>query len=202
MKNRAYCMIAILFLVVAFLSAFSTVADAAVDDYVWVANCGSNNVTRIKKSDLSTTAIAVGTNPYGIAVDETYCWVSNFTSNNVTRIRKSDLSTTTLAVENGPRGVALDGTWCWVASWCSVLKPDGTYHVTSRGANVTRITKSTLVTTTITVGITPVGASVDGTYCWVANCGSNNVTRIKKSDLTTTTIAVGTQPYSLGDMTG
>ena len=49
-----------------------------------MANYDSNNVTRILKSDLSTTTIAVGTNPGGIAVDETYCWVANWGSDNVT----------------------------------------------------------------------------------------------------------------------
>jgi YVTN family beta-propeller protein len=155
----------------------------AVDDYVWVANWGNgtgNTVTRIKKSDLSTTAITVGTGPFGIAVDETYCWVTNNNSNNVTRITKSTLATTNITVGGNPNGIAVDQTYCWVAN---------------KGSNnVTRITKSTLATTNITVGSYPVGIAVDATYVWVANWGSDNVTRIKKSDLTTTQIGVGSNP--------
>jgi DNA-binding beta-propeller fold protein YncE len=67
-----------------------------------VANGGSATVTRILKSDSTTTTIAVGSQPYGVAVDETYCWVANSVSNTVTRILKSDLSTTNIAVGTGP----------------------------------------------------------------------------------------------------
>jgi hypothetical protein len=159
-----------------------TTNESAVDDYVWVANWYSADVTRILKSDLSTTTITVGTypsGPFGVAVDGTYCWVTNYSSNNVTRIKKSDLSTTTIAVESGPYGVAVDETYCWVANYSS--------------NNVTRIKKSDLSTTTIAVGTAPEGVAVDGTYCWVSNWGSANVTRIVKSTLDTTTIVAGTQ---------
>ena len=155
----------------------------AVDDYVWVANSGPDNVSRINKSDLSATTIATGDVPFGVAVDETYCWVSNANINTVTRIKKSDLSTTTIVVGTGPYGVAVDATYCWVTN--------------SGSNNVTRIQKSDLTTTTITVGSSPMGVAVDGTYCWVTNEISNNLTRILKSDLSTTTIAVGNRPYGV-----
>ena len=162
----------------------------AGDDFVWVANSNSNNVTRIKKSDSTTTTIDVGTTPYGVAIDETYCWVANSGGGNVTRIKKSDSTMTTIAVGIEPYGVAVDETYCWVANL-------------TRG-NVTRIKKSDSTQTTIAVGVGagPWGVAVDETDCWVANWGGNNCTRIKKSDSTQTTIAVGTRPYSLGDMTG
>ncbi len=195
----------------------------AVDDYVWVANCGYSKVTRVKKSDSTTTIIAVGSGPVGVAVDKTYVWVANINSNNVTRIRKSDLTTTTIAVGTYPEGVAVDETYCWVANTCSNnvtrikksdlttttitvgngpcgVAVDETYCWVTNGFNevggnsVTRIKKSDLTTTTIAVGIVPNGVTVDETYCWVANTCSNNVTRIKKSDLTTTTITVGNGP--------
>jgi len=72
-----------------------------------VTNEYSGNVTRITKSDLSTTTIAAGTLPSGVAIDATYCWVANgtngsFSSNTITRILKSDLSTTTIGVGAGP----------------------------------------------------------------------------------------------------
>ncbi|MFH0888351.1 MAG: hypothetical protein V1871_04005 [Planctomycetota bacterium] len=73
--------------------------------------------------------------------------------------------------------------YCWVANLSS--------------ATVTRIQKSTSITTTITVGSGPRGVAVDGTYCWVVNSGSNTVTRIVKSTLATITIAVGTYPYGV-----
>ncbi|MFH0888353.1 MAG: hypothetical protein V1871_04015 [Planctomycetota bacterium] len=167
---------------------FNTAA-TAVDAYVWVVNYGftydSNNVTRILKSNPAiSTTITVGTDPYGVAVDETYCWVANFSSNNVARIQKSNPAiSTTITVGTGPYGVAVDETYCWVANW--------------RSNNVTRIQKSNLSTTTIAVGTHPLGVAVDGTYCWVVNSNSKNVTRIRKSDSTWTTIAVGTSPYGV-----
>ncbi|MFH0889255.1 MAG: hypothetical protein V1871_08630 [Planctomycetota bacterium] len=160
----------------------TTSGSTAVDDYCWVANFSSNNVTRIQKSTSITTTITVGNYPIGVAVDEVYCWVANYNSNNVSRIQKSDLSTTNIAVGNRPAGVAVDETYCWVAN--------------NGSNNVTRILKSnTAITDTITVGSSPSEVAVDGTYVWVANISSNNVTRIQKSDLSTITIAVGTGPY-------
>ncbi|MDI6788540.1 MAG: glycine-rich protein, partial [Planctomycetota bacterium] len=172
----------------ALIALIAGVPPPALDDYVWVANGGSNNVTRIKKADLSTSTIAVGTYPVGVAVDETYCWVANQGSNNVTRILKSNPAiSTTIAVGDEPRGVAVDETYCWVAN---------------RGPNnVTRILKSNpAITTTIAVGLYPIGVAVDETYCWVTNQGSHNVTRILKSDLTTTNISegIGITPTSYG----
>ncbi|MFH1231555.1 MAG: hypothetical protein V1709_08690 [Planctomycetota bacterium] len=152
----------------------------AVDDYVWVANTNSANVTRIQKSNSATTTIGVGTFPYSVAVDGIYCWVANYASDSVTRILKSNLSKSTIGVGDAPRGVAVDDAYCWVVNQAT--------------DNVTRIQKATSATTTITVGDAPFGVAVDATYCWVANYNSNNVTRILKSDLSTTTIAVGTFP--------
>ncbi|MFH1230469.1 MAG: hypothetical protein V1709_03125 [Planctomycetota bacterium] len=169
------------------LTFTTTAVPTTIDDYCWVANFGSDNVTRIQKSDSTTSNIAIGTNPNGVAVDETYCWVTNYNTNNITRINKSDYTTTTIAVGTNPWGVAVDETFCWVANIDS--------------ANITRITKSTLATTNITVGLGPVGVAVDETYCWMTNNynrpGGNSVTRITKSTLATTTIAVGTNPNGI-----
>jgi YVTN family beta-propeller protein len=163
--------------------ASATTTGQAVDDYVWVANYNSANVTRIKKSDLTTSTIGgMGTGIFGVAVDETYCWVTNYASNNVTRINKSDLTTINISAGAGPFGVAVDATYVWVANYNS--------------NSVTKILKSNpAITTTITVGSSPCGVAVDGIYCWVANM-DNTVTRIKKSDLTTTNISVVTGPYA------
>ena len=194
----------------------------AVDDYVWVANNYSNDVSRIKKSDSSTTTIVVGSAPNGVAADETYVWVSNVNSNNVTRINKSDLTTTTIDVGYSPYGVAVDATYCWVSNYSSnsvtrILKSDlsittitvgsgpvgiavdATYVWTANynAGTVTRILKSDLSTTGIVVGSNPYGITVDGTYCWTANYGSGDVTRILKSDSSTTSIYVGANPFGV-----
>ncbi|MEK7309789.1 MAG: LamG-like jellyroll fold domain-containing protein [Planctomycetota bacterium] len=164
-------------------AAYNASPVPAVDDYVWVTSLSTNNVTRIKKSDSSTTTITVGTTTGGIAVDSNYVWVENTTTNNVTRIKKSDLTTTTIAVGTDPCGIAVDETYSWVANYGS--------------NNVTRINKYDLTKTTISAGTNPTGVAIDGTYVWVSNQNSNNVTRIKKSDLTTATIAVGATPSGI-----
>jgi YVTN family beta-propeller protein len=200
---------------------FTTTA-GGVDDYCWVPNYSSANVTRIRKSDSTTTTITVGSSPFGVTVDETYVWVANGAGGNITRILKSDLSTTNITVGTNPRGLMVDETYCWVANQgsnnvtrikksdsttttiamgtsSSGIAVDGTYvWVTNQSANnVTRIKKSDLTTTTIAMGTYPWGVAVDGTYVWVTNNTSNNVTRIKKSDSTTTNITVGTNPRGL-----
>ncbi|MFH0888947.1 MAG: hypothetical protein V1871_07060 [Planctomycetota bacterium] len=154
-----------------------------LDDYCWVVNQGTGNVTRIVKSTSAKINITVGTSPYGVAVDETYCWVSNSSSNTVTRITKSTgVVYDTISGVSSPYGVAVDDIYCWVANYISA-------------GTVTRIQKSNpAITTTITVGTYPYGVAVDDTYCWVTNQGSDNVTRILKSTLATTNIAVGDQP--------
>ncbi len=82
----------------------------AVDDYVWVANEGSNNVTCIKKSDSSTTTIAVGNGPYGVAAlpNGNYVYVTNQFDDNVSVIRASDnREVATISVGDDPQGVAV-----------------------------------------------------------------------------------------------
>ncbi|MEK7309786.1 MAG: hypothetical protein AAB038_03130 [Planctomycetota bacterium] len=84
-----------------------------------MANWTTNNVTRILKSDSTTTTIGVGTTPYGVAVDETYVWVANVGSNNVTRIKKSDSTTTTIGVGTGPESVGDMTGWAYDSSSAS-----------------------------------------------------------------------------------
>ena len=117
MKNQTYIIITILLLVVMGTFIYigcgkkdhdsgSSSTVKAVDDYVWVSNRSSGNVTRILKSNpATTTTIAVGAGPGGVAVDETYCWVANNTSDNATRIVKSTSVTTTIGVGDYPYSI-------------------------------------------------------------------------------------------------
>ena len=58
---------------------------------IWVANSGSNNVTKLRASDGTILGTyTVGTNPLGICFDGTNIWVANEDSNNVTKLRASD----------------------------------------------------------------------------------------------------------------
>ena len=158
--------------------------DVAIgDSYVWVANSADHTVTRITKSDLSTTNVSVGSSPQHLDLDTNYVWVSNNWDDTVTRIDKSDLSTQDIEVGSNPRGIAVDNNYVWVAN--------------SLNNSVTRIKKSDLSTTEISVGIWPFGATVDDNYVWVTNSLSNTVTSIKKSDLSTDTISTGDTPENI-----
>ncbi len=88
---------------------------------IWVANNGSNNVTKLRPSDGSTLGtFTVGTGPKGVAFDGANIWVANTGSNNVTKLRASDGTVLgTFTVGGGPFGVAFDGANIWVANFCS-----------------------------------------------------------------------------------
>jgi len=160
------------------------VPSTAVDDYVWVANSNSNAVTRIRKSDSTTSTIGVGSYPCAIAVDETYCWVVNQGSDNVSRILKSNPAiSTTIAVVNNPGIIAVDANYAWVLS--------------SGSNSATRILKSDLSTTTFTTGSYPREVAVDATYCWVPNSGGYVISILKSNPVISTTIAVGGIPGGL-----
>ena len=58
---------------------------------IWVADNGSNKITKLRASDgLSLGVFPVGTNPIAVACDGVHVWVTNINSNNVTKLRASD----------------------------------------------------------------------------------------------------------------
>jgi DNA-binding beta-propeller fold protein YncE len=85
---------------------------------IWVANLGSDNVTKLKASDGSLVGTyAVGSSPFGICFDGANIWVANFGSDNVTKLKASDGSLVgTYAVGSHPLGICFDGANIWVAN--------------------------------------------------------------------------------------
>jgi len=83
---------------------------------VWVANIGTNNVTKLRASDGAVQGtFGVGSGPHGVAFDGTNIWVANFNSNSVTKLRASDGAVQgTFSVGTVPEGVAFDGANIWV----------------------------------------------------------------------------------------
>ena len=137
--------------------------DIAVDKrYVWVANEGDNTVSRIDKSDLSTTTVSLVTSSGGN-----------------TDIGPNGLSITSHGgiADLGPYGIATDDRFVWV-----VCKDSGT---------LCRIDKSTLSKINIKVTDTPVGVAVDSQYVWIIDDSLNTCLRVRKSDLYTETIDLG-----------
>jgi YVTN family beta-propeller protein len=88
---------------------------------VWVADTGSDAVSRIDARSRSVTTIAVGDAPIGIAYGEGAVWVANSGDGTVTRIDPaSGKVTKTIEIGGGPVGVAAGGGSVWV----TVQAPD------------------------------------------------------------------------------
>lgn len=138
---------------------------------IWVANYGSNNVTKLRASDgANLGTFTVGDNPVAIAFDGANIWTANENSNNVTKLRVSDgVNLGTFAVGTFPQGIAFDGANIWVSNNSS---NNVTKLRTSDGANLG----------TFTVGSGPRGVVFDGANIWVANAGSGNITKLRASD--------------------
>ena len=166
--------------------------------YAYVVNNGGPTVSKIDLSTFTTvgSALAVGTSPYGIAIDPSgaYAYVANSSSNTVSKI---DLSTFTivgsaLTVGTGPIAIAID--------------PSGTYaYVPNYSSNtVSKIDLSTFTTvgSALAVGSYPYGIAIDpsGAYAYVPNyTSSGTVSKIDLSTFTTvgSALAVGSYPYGI-----
>ena len=140
-----------------------------------------------------TDTIAVGSDPYGVAVDQDTgtVYVANksygYAQGTVSVISEAtDTVTHTVTVGEDPFGVAVD-------------QDTGTVYVTNLGGeSVSVISEATdTVTHTVTVGSDPGAVAVDqdtGTV-YVANLNDNTVSVISvATDTVTHTIAVGSQP--------
>jgi hypothetical protein len=155
---------------------------------IWVANAGSNSVTKLRASDgANLGGFAVGTSPRGVAFDGANIWVANSVSNNVTKLRASDgASLGTFTVGTSPLGVAFDGANIWVAN--------------SGSSNVTKLRASDgecVGTCTFTVGFFPGGVAFDGANIWLTN-GANGVTKLRATDgLNFGTFPVGSGPIGV-----
>ena len=84
--------------------------------YAYVTNYGANTVSKIDLSTFTTvgSALAVGTGPFGIAIDatNTYAYVTNYSANTVSKIDLSTFTTvgSALAVGTSPYGIAIAPT--------------------------------------------------------------------------------------------
>lgn len=75
---------------------------------IWVANYGSNSVTKLEANDGKVLGtFTVGTEPANVAFDGANIWVTNwvtnFGSNNVTKLRASDGTRGRVRVGRGAR---------------------------------------------------------------------------------------------------
>src|SRR5271166_1312060 len=94
---------------------------------IWVANSGSNTVSKLRPSDGAILGTyTVGTSPQGLAFDGANIWVANVSSADVTKLRASNGTTVgTYPVGSNPQFLTFDGANIWVANTGSanVTKP-------------------------------------------------------------------------------
>lgn len=101
------------------------------NNFIWIANSGSNNVTQIDTIDGKVKGTYdVGTSPSRTAVDfDGSVWVANRYSHNVTHVAIDGSITCTVQLHNDcqPRGVAIDrerNVWVGCGNWINKA-PDG-----------------------------------------------------------------------------
>ena len=85
---------------------------------IWVANSGSNTVTKLRASDgTNLGTFAVGNNPNAAAFDGANIWVANHGDGTVSKLRALDVTNLgTFAVGGNPNAVAFDGANIWVTN--------------------------------------------------------------------------------------
>jgi outer membrane lipoprotein-sorting protein len=192
---------------------------------IWVANSGSNSVTKLRASDgANLGTFSVGDGPLGIAFDGASIWVTNRGSNSVTKLRASDgASLGTFGVEFSPFGVAFDGGNIWVTNGESVTKlraSDGanlgsfflggnTFGIAFDGANIWAVATGNFsfvsklrASDGADLGNFPVnaagGIAFDGANIWVINGNSNTVSKLRASDgANLGSFAAGTGPVGI-----
>ncbi|MCI4320578.1 MAG: PKD domain-containing protein [Thermoplasmata archaeon] len=135
--------------------------------YVAVA---PSSVDEILAGSTSTSAvIAVGTDPFGVAVDNAtkQVWVTNFGSNNVTVIDgTTQAAVANIAVPSEPLGIAVNPS-------------QGRVFVATNGTNATSVINATSYSLlrNVSVGVEPIGVVYDGATnrAFVSDYGSNQV---------------------------
>ena len=159
-------------------------AERTSETFTFVTNYGSNNVSVIRTYNDAITNnvvfekvrdVAVGRNPYGIAVDPagTFAYVTNFDNATVSKIDLSNYIVTAIPVGSNPIGI--------------VVSPDGSkIYAGNSGSNTVSVISAVDNTNIITVavGINPLGVAVNpaGTFVYVTNSGENSISVIKTVD--------------------
>ena len=155
------------------------------NDYVYVANDGSNSVSIIS----GTTVIAnvsVGSTPECVVYDPVnhYIYVANYGSNSVSIISGTAVIST-VSVGSYPVGVGFDSA-------------NNYTYVANSGSNSVSIISGTAVVSTVSVGSSPWRVAYDSgnKYIYISNQGSNSVSIISGTTLIAN-VSVGSSPWGI-----
>jgi hypothetical protein len=89
----------------------------ASQETVWVANNGSDSVTKLRANDGATLGtFPVGEGPLKLAFEGTNVWVTNYVSGTVMRLGSDGTVLGTFATGDGAGGLVFDGRSVWVAN--------------------------------------------------------------------------------------
>ena len=179
--------------------------------FVFVANYGSNTVSKIATASLSNDpgirntvvgTVTVGANPWGIAIADTpngqFAYVVNYGSNNVSVIDTDTLAVVTTISNTGihSTGVAVtpDGRYAYVAICNSVCRQPATMVQSSMSVIATA--SNTVVNTMALTGSNPMSVAIspDGRYAYVANLGDDAGFFGVEENSTISVIALDTLP--------
>jgi YVTN family beta-propeller protein len=154
---------------------------------IWVANYGSDNVTKLNAATGAVVGTyAVGDGPIGIAFDGANIWVANYYGNNVTKLNAATGAVVgTYAVYVQPYSIEFDGGNIWVTN-------AGSHIVAKLNAATGALISSYVVENT------PIGIAFDGANIWVTSNASDTVTKLNAATgAIVGTYAVGDAPQSL-----
>jgi hypothetical protein len=153
---------------------------------IWVANGGSNSVTKISGSGFTTATFGNANfgGPGGLAFDGTRIWVSNLNNNTLVALNQDGTQALSLNLSNfnGLHGIACDGKSIWVANELSNTVTKVYWHIGLPGY---------WAAVDYTVDNNPMNLCFDGTYIWVTCTAANSVRRIKVADGTVTPAIAG-----------
>jgi YVTN family beta-propeller protein len=176
----------------AYASGVAWLAYAPWDQAFYVAAPPSSVDEILAGSTNVSAVIAVGTDPFGVAVDTVtdQVWVTNTGSNNVTVINGTNQAVVrNIAVHSEPLGIAVNPAQARV-------------FVASNGTNTTIVIDAStgVVLANPAVGAEPIGVAFDATTdrVFVSDLGSDQVTILNGSTGTAVTnVSVGSEPVGL-----
>lgn len=184
---------------------------------IWVANRGSNDLTRLALDGTRLGGPVRATSPTALAADEHgYVWAADSQNGTVSRFTHDGALATNMPPGGSPVALAVAGGYLWVAleggslgkisvegaleavfpaglAAPSALAADGenVWVTDEANATVTRVRAADgSRIATGPVGAQPVAVALDGHNLWVANLGDGTVSKLNAGDCT----LVGTYP--------
>ena len=132
-------------------------------EFIWVANMGSDSVSKLTLDGLEVGEFPTGTLPQSLAFDGSHVWVAT-AFGEVVKLSKDGKMVGVFDIGGLLNSIVFDGRYIWVAD--------------TLGHTVTKIGRDGRVVETIPVGHQPSDLLYDGKNLWVANSGDDTVMKL------------------------